>query len=163
MELTIIATVARDGTIGIDGRLPWDLPRERRHFHSTTRGCPVLIGRRAYENAVRRAGGPPPGRKNVVLTTDDSYQTPDSVDTCTSIPSAITTLRTLADDAAYIAGGETVYEAFISRASKLIISEIDAIYQGDAYFPPIRTNDWELVDAEPTNADLTVKTYLRRQ
>lgn len=162
MELTIIATVAQNGAIGRDDELPWDLPQDRNHYRQETSGHPIVLGRRTYENRVRNGSGPLPGRKHVVLTNDDTYTTPEPVDTCSSIGACLTTLRALTDTQAYIAGGESIYEQFLPIASELLITKIDRVYEADAYFPPIDTTEWAHTDQTHTNGLLTFNRYTKR-
>jgi dihydrofolate reductase len=39
-KITIIAAMARNRAIGLDGDMPWHLPGELRHFKKTTMGKP---------------------------------------------------------------------------------------------------------------------------
>ena len=39
------------------------------------------------------------------------------------------------DSLAFVIGGATVYEALLSRADRLELTEIDAAYEGDTTFP----------------------------
>jgi dihydrofolate reductase len=41
------------------------------------------------------------------------------------------------DSLAFVIGGATVYEALLSRADRLELTEIDAAYEGDTTFPEI--------------------------
>ena len=47
--LALIAAVARNRVIGIDNRLPWHLPEDMKFFRETTRGKPVIMGRKTWE------------------------------------------------------------------------------------------------------------------
>jgi len=161
MDLTIIAAIAKNGVIGHNGRLPWNLAADTEHFRKTTMGSPVLVGRKTYENIERRAGGPLPGQKNVVLTNTDDYATPEPVDTCSSIHRALITLQNLSDTNAYIAGGESVYRQLLPMATRLKITNIDRVYPGDAYFPQFDDSDWELVSETDATGPITFETYER--
>ena len=44
--LSLIAAVARQGVIGKDNRLLWHLPEDMKYFRETTRGRPVIMGRK---------------------------------------------------------------------------------------------------------------------
>ena len=66
MPISLIAAVARNGTIGRGGRMPWHLPADLARFKRLTLGHTVLMGRRTWESL----GRPLPGRRNVVLTHD---------------------------------------------------------------------------------------------
>jgi dihydrofolate reductase len=48
--ISLIAVVARNGAIGNDQKLLWQLPEDLRHFRETTRGKPVIMGRKTWES-----------------------------------------------------------------------------------------------------------------
>lgn len=48
MRITLIAAVAKNGVIGVDGGLPWHLPDDLRRFKAVTRGHQVVMGRRTF-------------------------------------------------------------------------------------------------------------------
>ena len=47
--IALIAAVARNGVIGADGRIPWDIPEDRKHFKELTMGHVLVMGRRTFE------------------------------------------------------------------------------------------------------------------
>ena len=74
MTLTLIAAVARNGTIGHAGDLLWRLPEDMQFFRRTTMGHPVVMGRVTYFSVLKALGKPLPGRKNIILTRDKDFQ-----------------------------------------------------------------------------------------
>ena len=70
MEIALIWAMADNRVIGRDNDLPWDLPLDMRHFIRTTKGKPVVMGRKTFESMI----GPLPGRENIVMTRDASWQ-----------------------------------------------------------------------------------------
>ena len=62
---------ARNGVIGRDGGLPWRLKTDLANFRKVTMGKPIIMGRKTFESL---PGGALPGRTNVVLTHDQSFQ-----------------------------------------------------------------------------------------
>ena len=68
MELTIIAAVSDKGVIGNKGKLPWNIPADRKRFRNLTRNHSVIMGRRTYESLEEKFR-PLPERKNIVLST----------------------------------------------------------------------------------------------
>lgn len=146
MEIVIIAAVAANGVIGADGELPWHLPEDLRRFKATTMGHPVIMGRRTYEGIVNRLGEPLPGRTNVVLSRGEP-PLPAGVRHASSIDEAIEIARQL-DDLTYIIGGASVYEGFLPRADRLELTEIDAAFEGDTYFPERDEGAWVEIDRD---------------
>jgi len=47
--LVLVAAVAENGVIGQDGRLPWRLRSDLKHFRDLTLGRPVVMGRKTYD------------------------------------------------------------------------------------------------------------------
>ena len=61
--------MSTNGVIGKDNGLPWRLPKDMKHFMSSTMGKPVIMGRKTFESMK----SPLPGRTNIVLTRDQSW------------------------------------------------------------------------------------------
>jgi len=53
--LSIIVAVDEDGGYGKDGKIPWDIPLDRKHFQEVTAGGICIMGRRTYEDMVQMA------------------------------------------------------------------------------------------------------------
>ena len=165
----LIAAVAADRTIGVDGRIPWDYPADLRHFRETTTGHPVVMGRRTYEGIVAGLGGPLPGRTSVVLTRGER-SFPEGVVRVSSVSAAVelaaADARERGVDTAYVAGGATVYEQFLDRtlADRLVLTAVPGEYDGDARFPSFDPAAWHEVDRKPAGEDgeLAFVTYERR-
>jgi dihydrofolate reductase len=134
MRVALIAAVAANGVIGADGGLPWHLPEDLEHFKATTMGHPVVMGRRTFESIVGRIDGPLPGRTNVVLSSGDP-DLPEGAVHADSVEAALAAARETGTETAYVAGGASVYEQFLPRADRLLITELDDSYEGDASFP----------------------------
>ncbi|MFB6121461.1 MAG: dihydrofolate reductase [Halobacteriaceae archaeon] len=144
MDVVIIAAVAANGVIGADGGIPWDLPADLAHFKRATTGHPVIMGRRTYESIADRIGGPLPERTNVVLTTRN-LDAPESVRTAESVDVALHHAEQTGADRAYVAGGATVYEQFLPRADRMVLTELDDAYEGDTHFPTWDEDAWTAV------------------
>ena len=67
---TIIAAISSNGVIGSENDIPWHYPADMKHFRDTTRGYPVIAGRKTYESFQVR---PLPGRLNIVLSRNADY------------------------------------------------------------------------------------------
>ena len=61
--------MSENRAIGKDGKIPWYIPEDFRHFKETTLGSPIIMGRKTYESI----GRPLPGRDNIVLTRGDFH------------------------------------------------------------------------------------------
>ena len=141
--IALIAAVAENGIIGRDGEMPWHLPADLRHFKETTTGHPVIMGRLTYESIAADIGGPLPNRTSIVLSRG-SPDLPDDVIVVDSIERAVDAARRAAGDTetVYVIGGETIYEQFLPRADRLILTEIHDAYEGDTEFPAWDHSEW---------------------
>src|ERR1700674_4255487 len=69
-RIYLVAALASNGVIGIDGKLPWHLPEDLKHFKNLTLGHPVIMGRRTWESLGKLL----PGRENIVISRTPGYQ-----------------------------------------------------------------------------------------
>lgn len=166
-ELVLIAAVAADGTIGDDGEMPWHHPADLAHFKETTLGGVVILGRRTHESIVARLGSALPGRTTIVLTRqapatvvdEDAVPDDSAVLTADSIDAAVAAAGERSD-VAYVAGGASVYEQFLPRADRLLITEIPGRYDGDTPFPAVDWTRWS-EHARTPRGDVVVVEYHR--
>ena len=134
-RITLIAAVARNGVIGLDGAMPWHLPDELAHFKATTMGHALIMGRRTFESIGRAL----PGRRTIVVTRDPAWQHAD-VETARSFPEAVS-LAGPADEV-FVAGGAQIYAEALPYAHRLLITEVDAEPEGDTWFPAWPRDEW---------------------
>ncbi len=134
--------------IGRDGGLPWHLPRDLRHFKSTTMGHHLIIGRRTWDEV----GKPLPGRTMVVVTRSRLFEA-EGATVVHSLEDAIDVSRN--DDEPFIGGGAYIYRMALARdiVDRLYVTRIHAEIEGDTFLPEIDLDDWELVSEERQEAD----------
>ena len=134
-RISIIAAMARQRVIGLHNRLPWRLPADLSHFRSTTLGHTVIMGRKNYESI----GRPLPGRLNVVLSSNPGYLAPG----CRVVPSFNGALDAAGDDPEiFIIGGAQVYSQALPQTTRMYLTLIDAIIEGDTWFPEYESREW---------------------
>lgn len=149
VELVGIVAVANNGVIGKDGEMPWHIPEDLAHFKEHTLGHPVVMGRVTYESILAGLGEPLPGRTTVVLTTQN-LEVPENVLVANDLRAAIEIAERAARerhevDRIFVAGGASVYTAFLPALDRLVVTEVDAEPAGDTYFPPIDPEVWNEV------------------
>ena len=71
MKTVIIAALSRNRVIGRDDTIPWHYPADMKHFRRTTKGHPIVAGRKTYESFQVQ---PLPGRLNFILTRNPDYR-----------------------------------------------------------------------------------------
>jgi len=140
VTLVLVAAVAENGVIGRDGTMPWHYPEDLKRFKRLTTGHPVVMGRRTYESIAARLDGPLPDRTTVVLSRS-ALELPEGAVHASDAGEAVA-LAAARDDVAFVAGGATVYEAFLPLADRLELTELDDAYEGDTYFPSFDRDEW---------------------
>lgn len=139
--LSIISALARNRTIGIHNTLPWHLPEDLKHFKALTMGHHIVMGRKTYESI----GRPLPGRTTVIVTRDPAYQ----VAGCLTANSIAATIAACGDDPeVFFVGGAEMYAQVLPRADRLYLTEIQADYAGDAWFPEFDRSAWREAERE---------------
>ena len=137
----MIAAMTDDRVIGIENTLPWKLPNDMKWFRQNTLGKPIVMGRKTFESFGAK---PLPGRTNIIITRDQSYQAEDSV-VVYSIDEA---LKAAGDvDEVMIIGGASFYEQMLPKADRLYLTFVHAEIEGDAWFPEFDLNDWNEVES----------------
>ena len=138
MPITMVAAVARNGVIGVDGGLPWRLPDDLRRFKELTLGHVLVMGRKTYESI----GHPLPGRATIVVTRNPSWDPgAEEVSVVGSVSEAIGAAASLEREVFVVGGGE-VYAEALSLADRLELTWVDAEPDGDTRFPEVDWDDW---------------------
>ncbi len=139
MPLHLIYAHSRNNVIGVNGDLPWHLPEDLAHFKRTTLGQPVIMGRVTWESIPEKFR-PLPGRTNVVVSRQTGFSAPGA-QVVGSLQDAIDLFP--ADDVVWLIGGAQLYAQAMPLAQQLVITEIDADYEGDAFAPAIDAAEWK--------------------
>ena len=165
MNISIIAIVAANGTIGRDNTLPWRMSTDLKRFKALTMGHHMIMGRRTYDSIGRK---PLPGRPHIIITRE--YLELEGVQVVHSIEDALAIAKKANDDEPFIAGGAEIFRQSMHRATRMYITQIHAEVVGDTFFPEFDdVNEWKLVDREDFEADekndypFSFLTYQRMQ
>lgn len=135
-HIYLIAAVAANGVIGVDGRLPWRLPEDLRHFKKHTLGHPIIMGRKTWESLGCKAL---PGRTNIVVTRTPGYATPGAA-AADSLAAALALCA--GESRVFVIGGERLFAESMRIATGMILTEILRNFDGDARFPPFERSQW---------------------
>ena len=146
MIISMIAAMAKNNVIGIKNSLPWNLPADMKHFKDTTSGKTVVMGSRTFDSI----GKVLPDRRNIVITFDKG-QKADGAEIVFSIDEAVEACRN--EDEVMIIGGASIYRQFLPKAGRIYLTVIDGEFEGDAFFPKIDMNEWNVVEEERHDAD----------
>lgn len=143
MTVGLVWAQAANGVIGVDGGLPWHLPEDLARFRALTTGATVVMGRATWESlppAVR----PLPGRRNVVLTRRPGWSAPGAV-VAASLDAAF---EVAPAGPVWVIGGASVYREALPRADRVVVTELDAAYDGDVRAPDLDSR-WRVADRDP--------------
>jgi dihydrofolate reductase len=146
MRISLIAALAENRVIGRENQLPWRISADLGHFKAVTMGKPIIMGRRTFESI----GRPLPGRTNIVITRDESFQA-DDILVVHSIERALAAAE--GHDEVMVIGGANVYRQLLPRATRLYLTEVKATVEGDAWFPEFDNGEWQEIERESHTAD----------
>lgn len=129
--IVLVVAAARNGAIGLDGRLPWHLPADLRRFKALTMGKPMVMGRKTFESLP----GLLPGRRHIVLTRDAGWSAPGA-ERAADLDAALEMAAAGAGEAMVIGGAE-IFALALPRADRIELTQIDADMAGDTFLPPL--------------------------
>ena len=143
MKIGLIWAQARHGVIGKDGAMPWHLPEDLAHLKRTTLGCPVIMGRKTWDSLPARFR-PLPGRDNIVITRQPDWNE-IGVQRASSLREALQKCEKSAQ--IWVIGGAQIYAQALPLADEVVVTEIDADFDGDAFAPALGP-EWREVARE---------------
>src|ERR1041385_5851927 len=135
-RIYLVAAVAANGVIGRQGKLPWHLPEDLKHFKRLTLGHPVIMGRRTWESLK----GPLPGRDNIVVTGTAGYEAPGAA-VASSLEAALALC--LGESVVFVIGGSRLFAESLPFAAGLVMTEIDREFEGATWFPEYARSRWK--------------------
>lgn len=147
IPFSIIVAMDEDNGIGRQGKLPWHLAGDLKHFKEITssaapgRRNAVIMGRKTWESIPEKFR-PLPGRLNVVVTRSPERSFPEGVLKCGSLEQA---LERLASDeqfqdtigAVYVIGGGEIYREALRHPDCRMIyaTKVSGRFSCDTFFP----------------------------
>jgi len=124
--LALVVAAATDGAIGKDGKLPWRISEDMKHFKRVTLGHAVIMGRKTWESI----GKPLVDRRNIVVTR--SVSSLPGAEVFATVEAAIEAARTT-DDEPRIIGGAQIYAAALPFTTKIFLTEVTRTVDADAF------------------------------
>lgn len=133
--ITLVVARAQNGVIGRDGKLPWHIPADLKHFKALTLGTAMVMGRRTFDSLP----GLLPSRRHIVLTRDPNWSAPgaeragspeDAVQLATGAPISVI-------------GGAEIFDLFLPLAQCIELTEVLADVPGDTHWAdPRESGAW---------------------
>ena len=137
--ISLVVAVAHNRAIGKDNHLLCHLPEEMRHFREVTLGRPVIMGRKTWES-LPDAFRPLPERHNIVVSRNAAYQA-EGATVASSLEEAIAQAGNV--EQINIIGGADIFRLALPMADVLDMTEIDASFDADTFFPEFLPEDWQ--------------------
>ncbi|MCC6182705.1 MAG: dihydrofolate reductase [Bacteroidia bacterium] len=149
MKISSIVATSLNNAIGKNNQLLWHLPADLKFFKTTTMGCPVVMGRKTFQSIGRVL----PGRKNVVITRDTSFNSNHEFDIliASSLQDAFKLLAN--ESQIFITGGGEIYKKSMDLIDSIYLTKVHTTIDGDVYFPVINLQQFQLVWEEAHQAD----------
>ena len=139
MPFSLIAAVADNNCIGVNNKIPWNIPEDFQYFKKTTIGKTCLMGQATFESIMGYLGKPLPGRQTVILSRDPNFVPPEGVRVYNDLDKVFLELK---NEDVFVCGGASIYKQTINRVDKLYITEVHQNPDGDVFFPEVDKNIW---------------------
>lgn len=151
MKLSIIVAASDNQVIGKANQLLWNLPEDMRFFKNCTWGFPIIMGRKTFEALGNK---PLAGRFNIVISRQHGYSTgnPD-VQIAENLSQAIELAKRTDAKEIFIGGGGQIYAESIALCDIIYMTRIHARLEGDAFFPEIPEDIFQLTYSRKVPAD----------
>ena len=160
-ELTIIAAASTNNVIGFNNKLIWNIPNDLKRFKELTLGHSVIMGRKTFESLPN----PLPKRRNIIVTKNKDYSR-NGIEVTSNIEDAIDLCKS--DSQPFIIGGGEIYSQTIEIVDKIELTRVYKDYQGDAFFPDIPLDKFELTNEsvnyldDDSSTKYSFLTYIRK-
>lgn len=126
--LVLVLAIGKNGLIGKDGKVPWHIPEDLKHFRRATTGHAIIMGRKTWDEV----GKPLPHRRNIVVSRQPALTLPGA-EVVPTLEAAIALART-SDPEPRVIGGAEIYRLAMPFATKILLTEVDREAEGDTYF-----------------------------
>ncbi|GAC1352617.1 MAG: dihydrofolate reductase [Polyangiales bacterium] len=131
--MVLVLAVARNGAIGCQGKVPWRIPEDLRHFRKMTLDHAVIMGRKTFDEV----GKPLPKRRNIVITRDPS-RIIEGCEVASTLEEAIALARHT-DPEPRVIGGAEIYRLALPLATRIYLTEVHRDVEADTFFDLDRT------------------------
>lgn len=141
MKPKIFAVVAmgKNRVIGNNGNLPWpEMQCDIERLKTYASHKPSIMGRLSYESPKQFLSE----KYNLILTSHKIENLPHNCKTVKTKEEALKYYKN--EKEICVLGGQKVFELFLPDITKIYLTIIDITVKGDAFFPELYENQWEL-------------------
>ena len=159
--IALIVAFDKNRLIGKDGGMPWYIPGELKRFRQLTEGNVVIMGRKTYQSL----GKPLPNRINIVLSRSENFSGENLYSAKDLSEAMEMCCKNWPDKDIFIGGGANLYQQVLDMVDVMYITEIDAKFSGDTFFPAFDENlfEKETDGYFESTVPYTYVTYKRKQ
>lgn len=137
--ISLIVAMTKEGVIGLDGKMPWNIPEEMALFKEKTTGSVVIMGRKTFDSIGRAL----PNRINIVISRDKNYKIIDAT-VYSSLKEGLEEAKKHNKEI-YIIGGAEIYRESLQYVDRMCISYLKNNYLGNVYFPKFEEKEYFIV------------------
>lgn len=134
----------QNGCIGNGDQMPWPrLKKDMKFFRKTTKNHAVIMGSKTY----RSIGSPLKKRTNIVLSRrPELLKVPPQVHVFDNPEKALTKAYEF-DKNPFIIGGAEIYGLFLPQTTRMYITEIASVFEGNVFFPNFEEDEWNEISS----------------
>lgn len=141
--LKILVAFDENRVIGKNNALIWHLPADLKRFKALTTGHVIIMGRKTFESI----GRPLPNRTTIVISRQQDLKI-EGVILTHSVEEAILKAKSISRGDIFIVGGAEIYQLSLPLADQILVTQLHDIFEGDAFFPEISSDMWEIAEQE---------------
>ena len=164
MILSQIAAMASNRVIGIDNKLPWNLPEDLKFFKQMTQKKILIMGRKTFESLP----GHLPGRYHIVISRSVIQAEEPDLKFTQNFDEALKIAEALVppwNEEVMIIGGAEIYKLTLPVVDRIYLTVIEKNFPGDAYFPEFSEKVFALTEKSDRTSPypFSFRTYERKK
>lgn len=151
-----ILAISKNGIIGRDNSLPWNIEEEKEFFRNTVSGKTILVGRKTFESLKKIDEH----SKYLILTRNHDYKVERK--NCIVVHELKTIYECYGNEELWICGGKEIYSSCIRDCNQIIVSFINKNHMGNVRFT-IPYEELLFVKDIKVTDEFTTKSYINRK
>jgi dihydrofolate reductase len=150
-----IAACDPQGIMGRNGKLPWHCPEDLKHFSTTTRASPMIMGRQTFLSLPAHYFD---RRVTIVFTRQKEATLYPDLIFVSSLTEFLTLDGVFKD--LYVIGGAQIYSLFLQAnlIEEFILTTLKSLHEGDTFFPLSLLHGWSSLKIQETSM-LSIHRY----
>ncbi len=153
MIISQIAAMASNRTIGIENKLPWNLPEDLKFFKQMTQKKIMIMGRKTFESLP----GHLPGRFHIVISRSAIAAEENDVKFVTTLEEALNLAKKMIppwNEEVMVIGGAEIYKLALPVTDRIYLTEIKKEFSGDTFFPDFSKEIFQLKEKRSIQGEI---------